>query len=103
MRLTLRSIACVAAFPLVVMTSSVQPQTAFLQPADAVNARQAHAKGFHGHGTTVVIIDPSGFDTASPGLRGRLAGEACVNGDVSPNICPIDTNATQFAPGVAAV
>ncbi len=71
-----------------------------LHPADAVNARPAQAQGYDGHGTTVVVIDSGGFATSSPGLQGKLVGEACFNIDMAPNICP-NGQASQLGAGAA--
>jgi hypothetical protein len=73
-----------------------------IQAADAVNARAAQSMGFDGRGGTVVVIDPGGFDTSSPGLQGKLVGEACFNTDNQPNICP-NGQTQQFGAGAATV
>jgi hypothetical protein len=72
------------------------------QAADAVYARNAQGQGFDGRGTTVVILDPGGFATSSPGLQGKLAGEGCVNVDAMGNNCP-NAQPTQFGAGAATV
>jgi hypothetical protein len=73
-----------------------------VQAADAAGSRNAQAQGFDGRGSTVVILDPGGFATASPGLQGKVVGEGCVNVDGMGNNCP-NAQPTQFGAGAATV